>query len=602
MSSSPAPQPTNQPDSPDLRKKKVERLFEDLHQAQRELGFFSLEKLEQIAKDKGLHRSELHAIVSYYPHFYLEKQPEIKVRVCDDMSCHLRGSTAIHCSLKKEFERVLNDVTQKKMILEKVSCLGRCDQAPVFEINQCYYDGFTPDDAKTEVQKVLGGDAPETKSYAPASAKAMLEPSVKLHNDPYDGKGSYSALRYYAQKNSNSWETLLSELEAAKLRGMGGAGYPTHLKWRKVRASRSPEKYVICNADESEPGTIKDRFILTSLPHLVIEGTILAGLCVGAKQGYIYIRHEYHDQIDTLNEELQFCRDEKLIGNNVLGTGIEFNLDLIVSPGGYICGEETALLEAIEGRRAEPRNKPPYLADVGLWQQPTIVNNVETLAFAAGIAHRCSGWFTEWFTEWDDKRYVGRKFVGISGDVRKPGVYEVPLGITYHELIYGQQYGGGLLDDRGLIAFAPSGASSGYLPGHMADKLPMYWEPVQKADSIMGSCAVVVCGEGACMVDMTLNAVRFFRKESCGKCVPCRIGSEKLVEILDRWVKGKYRDADGKLVTELSDVLRNTSICALGQSVPVPVQSLVKHFPELIEEHAHQHCRAGVCFKGDGHE
>ena len=592
----------DQPDSHDARsrKRKVERLFQDLHDAQATTGFLSSEKLEEIAKGRGLYRSELHAIISYYPHFYREKQPEIKVRVCDDMSCHLRGSAALHCALQEKFEGVLKNTPKPKMVLEKVSCLGRCDQAPAFEINDCYYDGFSPEDAASEVQRVLDGAAPEEKSDAPAAARAMLlrSSTQPLENDPYAGKEPYSALRYYAPRKSDDWEALLSELETAKLRGMGGAGYPTHLKWRKVRNSSSIEKYVVCNADESEPGTIKDRFILTRLPHLVVEGTILAGLCVGAKQGYIYIRHEYHDQIARLREQLEFCREEKLIGANVLGTGRAFHLDLIVSPGGYICGEETAMLEAIEGRRAEPRNKPPFLADVGLWQQPTIVNNVETLAFAAGIAHRRAGWFTEW----GKNGFVGRKFVGISGDVRTPGIFEAPLGISYEELIYGRKYGGGLRDDRKLIAFAPSGASSGYLPAHMAEKLFMYWEPVNAVKSIMGSCAVVACGEGACMVDMTLNAVRFFRKESCGKCVPCRIGSEKLVEILDRWVQGKYREADSGLVTELSDVLQYTSICALGQSVPMPVQSLIKYFPDLIQEHAHQYCRAGVCFKGGSHE
>jgi NADH:ubiquinone oxidoreductase subunit F (NADH-binding)/NADH:ubiquinone oxidoreductase subunit E len=567
-------------------KVKVHRIFEELEEVQREFGFLPLEQLRKIAEHRELHLRDIHAIASYYPHFWLTKPARVRVKVCDDMTCHLRGAPALQRRLEQSFQ----GLSDKDLTLGKVSCLGRCDQAPVFEINDCYYDGLTLEEAVSEVQSTLDGQPPQWKSHSPAQAMLSSYSPRTLLSDPYGGQRPYSALRDYLREPH--WERLLAELEMASLRGMGGAGFPTHRKWARVRGADSKEKYVVCNADESEPGTIKDRFILTRLPHLVIEGMVLAGLCVRATQGYLYIRHEYQDQIAILRAELERCRRERLIGRNILGTELSFDLDLFVSPGGYICGEESALLEAIEGKRAEPRNRPPLVVDEGLWGKPTVVNNVETLAFAAGIAARCASWFTDHGAN----GFKGLKFVGISGDVQTPGIYEVPMGTTFYELI--ERYGGGLPPGRQLVAFAPSGPSSGFLPASKVN-LPLDWKTLDGEKSMLGSCAIVVCAEGTCMLDMALNAVRFYRNESCGKCVPCRIGSQRMVEILERWTRGSYQQTDLKLVEELSHAMKLASICGLGQILPAPIQSVLLHFKEEVNEHLdHRHCRAGVCFHG----
>ena len=327
------------------------------------------------------------------------------------------------------------------------------------------------------------------------------------------------------------------------------------------------------------------------LPYLVIEGMILAALVTGATKGYLYIRHEYEEPREVLQQELDRCYREGLLGKNILGSGRTFDLDIFVSPGGYICGEESALLEALEGKRAEPRNKPPFPGTNGLWNMPTVINNVETFTFAAAILARG----VEWHKAQGTNGAVGLKFVGISGDVVSPGVFEVPMGTLYRDLIF--RYAGGVADGRRLLAFAPSGPSSGYLPASMLD-LPLDFKAVAEAGSMVGSGAIVVCADHRCMLDMALNSVRFFRNESCGKCVPCRVGSQKLVSILSGWTCGEAKPGDRALCEELFQAMRMTSICGLGQIVHAPVSSVLQHFPEVIEDHlTRKRCAAGICFQ-----
>ena len=574
---------------------KTDGIYEELKDVQRKLGYLPAAELERIAHDRDLYLRDVHAIVSYYPHFRLQRPARVEVRVCDDMTCHLRGSRAVQQELERQFEKVPND----DLFIGNVSCLGRCDHAPAIAINDCYYDEVSSEQAVSAVHDTLDGHIRHDENRI-TSPLMLAKPSKKLEIDPYEGQRSYAALKDFVKAPKAKWDALLHEFEVAGLRGMGGAGFPTHKKWTRVRGWDCKEKYFVCNADESEPGTIKDRFILTHLSHLVIEGMILGGLCVGAERGYLYIRHEYKDQIAILKAELARCRQDRLIGENILDSGRSFHLELFVSPGGYICGEESALLEAIEGKRAEPRNRcpvpiPPLLVDQGLWGKPTVVNNVETLAFVAAIAVRGAAWFNHH----ERNGIRGLKFVGISGDVRQPGIYEVPMGIQYGNLIYDNEYGGGMRDGRELLAFAPSGPSSGYLPASMAADLSLDWTALQKADSMLGSCAIVVCSDRACMLDMALNAVRFYRNESCGKCVPCRIGSQQMVQILERWTRGEYQETDRNLVEELSHTLKHGSICGLGQILPAPIQSVLQHFPKEVNEHlVDRKCRAGVCFEG----
>ena len=553
-------------------------IFEQLKAIERQYGYLPAEQLEALSKKTQTPLYRLHGVASFYPHFHLTPPARAEVRVCGDMACHLHGA----CELRVGLERHFQAMSEKDVAIRHVSCLGRCDAAPAISINDQIYHGVTEPQAEALVRGALSG-------------KGLPEPPqeherVECALDPYARGEHYGAVRGLAQ--TRDWEGVFATLKASDLRGLGGAGFSTEMKWQMVRKAPGAEKYVVCNADESEPGTFKDRFVLTHLPHLVIEGMIVAGLVTGARRGILYIRHEYEAQKEILEEEIRRCEREGLLGPRVLGADLCFELEVFVSPGGYICGEESALLEAIEGKRAEPRNKPPFPGQQGLWNKPTVINNVETFANVPAILVRGA----DWHKAQGVGGATGLKFIGVSGHVRRPGVYEVPMGTPVSELIF--QHAGGLPDDRKLKAFAPSGPSSGYLPASMAD-VRLDFKSLAAAGSMLGSGALVVCAEPTCMLDMALNAVTFFRNESCGKCVPCRVGSQKMVEILTGWTQGRGSATDYGLVEELSDTLRLTSICGLGQVVPAPIASVIKHFRGEVEAHLlRRECPSGVCFAG----
>ena len=419
-------------------------------------------------------------------------------------------------------------------------------------------------------------------------SEAHREADVECASNPYAGGERYGAVRRLVE--SRGWNAALEALKAAGLRGLGGAGFPTEMKWQLVRQQPGTEKYIVCNADESEPGTFKDRFILTHLPFLVIEGMMIAGLITGARKGILYIRHEYEAQEHLCEQEIHRCYEAGLLGSKILGTDLAFDLEVFVSPGGYICGEESALLEAIEGKRAEPRNKPPFPGQQGLWNKPTVINNVETFAHVPQILVRG----VDWYKAQGVGGTAGLKFVGVSGDIERPGVYELPMGTPMSELIF--KKAGGVRGGKKLKAFAPSGPSSGYLPASMVD-VHLDFKSLADAGSMLGSGAVVVCAEGTCMLDMALSATEFFRNESCGKCVPCRVGSQKMVDILAGWSQGRGAADDMALIQELSQSMVLTSICGLGQVVPAPIGSVLKYFREEVEAHiTRRECPSGICF------
>jgi NADH:ubiquinone oxidoreductase subunit F (NADH-binding) len=503
-----------------------------------------------------------------------------EVRLCDDMSCHLNSS----CELRAELLRRFSGISPEDVQVKDVSCLGRCDQALAVAVNDEIHVHVNADKVEDLVRRALRGDHPNVEH--------PHENRVACASDPYRDGEKYGALRRFV--GSKDWDGLLATLKEAELKGMGGAGFPTSMKWDLVRKQADPVRYIVCNADESEPGTIKDRFILSHLPHLVIEGMALAGLVTSSKRGILYIRHEYPLQEEIFGEELRRCKKDGLIGKKILGSDLDFELEIFVSPGGYICGEESALIEAIEGHRAEPRNKPPFPGQMGLWQKPTVINNVETFANVPQILARG----VEWFKTAGVSGSRGLKFVGVSGQVEHPGVFEVPMGTSMSEVIFG--HAGGIRGGRKLKAFAPSGPSSGYLPASMVE-VKLDFKALADAGSMLGSGAIVVCDDTTCMLDMALNAVKFYRNESCGKCVPCRMGSQKMVEILTRWTQGGVSEsqfaADLKLVDDLSAAMSQTSICGLGQIVPAPVQSVLKHFRPEVEAHVMKgQCPSGICF------
>ena len=550
-------------------------MFNELRSIQHEFGYLPADQLQLLSKKIDVPVSQIHAAASFYPHFHLTPPPKAEVKICADMTCHLRGGD----QLKSQLEQSCRGRSASDVTIRDVSCLGRCDSAPAISINDRIYSGLAVPQAVGIVRDVLSG------GQLPPEPRERL--NVRIASDPYEGSPQYSVVRRLIE--TRDWAGIISTLKASGLRGMGGAGFPTGMKWEIVRNAPGEEHYIVCNADESEPGTIKDRFIMQTVPWLVIEGMIVAGLVTGSRKGILYIRHEYEEPREILQKEIDRCYREKLLGDRILGSDLNFDLEIFVSPGGYICGEESALLEAIEGKRAEPRNKPPFPGTNGLWNQPTVINNVETFTFATVILMRG----VDWFKAQGRNGAAGMKFVGISGDVNRPGIFEVPMGISYEELL--QNYAGGILDNRALLAFAPSGPSSGYLPASMTN-LPLDWNAVAAAGSMVGSGAIVVVGEGRCMLDMALNAVRFYRNESCGKCVPCRMGSQKMVEMLTGWTEGRSHDGDMRLLDDLSSAMKLTSICGLGQIVPAPIQSVLKHFPDVVNEHVRNHrCPAGVC-------
>jgi NADH:ubiquinone oxidoreductase subunit F (NADH-binding) len=449
-------------------------------------------------------------------------------------------------------------------------------------MNDHIYSSVTPQLALEMIAGATVGGLPSHPARKPRQ--------TGLQSDPYDGPSTYKAVQQFLEKRD--FNAVLTALKTSTLRGLGGAGFPTGMKWEIVRNAPGLKKYIVCNADESEPGTIKDRFIMENLPHLVIEGMIMAGLVTGATKGFIYIRHEYEEPREILQEEIQRCYREHILGQGILGSNLNFDLEIFVSPGGYICGEESALLEAMEGKRSEPRNKPPFPGTNGLWDAPTVINNVETFIFAAAILVKG----VEWYKAQGLNGVPGLKFVGISGDVVYPGVFEVAMGVSYRDLIF--KYAGGIPGGKTLMGFAPSGPSSGYLPASMLD-LPLDFKAVAEAGSMVGSGAIVVCSEARCMLDMAINSTQFFRNESCGKCVPCRVGSQKLVDLLSGWTKGQSGKDDLRVIDELFKAMKMTSICGLGQIIHAPLASILKHFPMVIDAHLKARaCPAGVCFRG----
>lgn len=551
-------------------------IFDELRAIQHQWGYLPADQLQALSKKMDLPLYKINSVADFYPHFYLKPQPKVICRVCTDMSCHLRGADALKAELKQRFAS-LNP--EKDIDIRDTSCLGQCDGAPAIFVNDEMYRNVTSAQAEALAFTALqGAELPKL----PAEKNG-----VQLASDPYKGTEKYGALRKLIQ--TRDWDGVIASLKAAGLVGMGGAGFMTGLKWELVRKAPGDTKYVVCNADESEPGTIKDRFIMQHMPHVVIEGMIIAGLVTGAKEGIFYIRHEYPAQEEILHHEIKRCYEEGLLGHNILGSGLVFDLELFVSPGGYICGEESALIEAIEGNRSEPRNKPPFPVTHGVWHKPTALNNVETFAHVPQILYNG----VDWYKAQGQGGAPGLKIVGVSGDVRKPGIFEIPMGLPASEVIL--KMAGGAPDGKKVKAYAPSGPSSGYLPASLLD-VRLDFKSMAAAGSMLGSGAIVVCAEGRCMLDMALNSIKFFRNESCGKCVPCRVGSQKMVDILTGWTLGKGTKADFQLVEELTDALKLASICGLGQFAHQPISSVLHHFREEVEAHVYQkRCPEGVC-------
>ncbi|MCY3555137.1 MAG: NADH-quinone oxidoreductase subunit NuoF [Gemmatimonadetes bacterium] len=537
-------------------------LIDDLREIQSRHGFLPEEELKSLSERKGIPLYEVHGVASFYPHFRLKPPPAASLRVCTDLSCHLHGA----CDVLETLRESVRYAGLDQWEVSGVSCLGQCDGAPAVSINGRSYRSMTGERLGRYVSR-LAADG----KIARQPIRRTIGPGCI---DPYEHPLAAESLKQWVSRGDT--EGLVQAVKDSGLRGMGGAGFPTGVKWDLVRKTESGVKYAICNADESEPGTFKDREILYHYPHLVIEGLILGGLAVGADKGYLFLRHEYDREREVLERAIKAFYSAGYLGGGLLGSAHSFHLEIFDSPGGYICGEETALLEAMEGKRAEPRNKPPFPGTHGLHGRPTLINNVETFAWVPAILQRGA----DWFRSRGVNGATGRKYVALSGHVNRPGVYEIPLGTRVCDLI--RDYGGGVAGGHELLAFSPGGTSSGFLPASMAD-IPLDFKPLADAGSMLGSGAVIVLAEGSDMADLARNAVTFFRNESCGKCVPCRTGTEHLVRLLDTILEGDARPDALEPVADVAEAMELTSICGLGQAAALPLTSVIKHFPSAFE-------------------
>jgi NADH:ubiquinone oxidoreductase subunit F (NADH-binding)/(2Fe-2S) ferredoxin len=384
-------------------------------------------------------------------------------------------------------------------------------------------------------------------------------------------------------------EQVSEEVLASGLRGRGGAGFPAAKKWQLARANPGDIKYVVCNADEGDPGAFMNRRVLEGDPHAVIEGMIIAGYAVGSSQGYIYCRAEYPLAVKTLNIAIKQAREFGFLGDNILGTDFSFDLEVRQGAGAFVCGEETALMASVEGRRGEPRPRPPFPAQSGLWQKPTSVNNVETYANVPQIILHGPAWFAQYGTE----RSKGTKTFALAGDVKHTGLIEVPFGITLREVIY--DVGGGIKDNKGFKAIQTGGPMGGCLSSQHLD-LPVDYESLTGAGSMMGSGGLVVMDDETCMVDIARFFMEFTQDESCGKCVPCRVGTRRILDILNDICEGRGKESDLTLLDELCKQIRTSSLCGLGQGAPTPVVTTLKYFRDEYEAHIKEkRCPAKVC-------
>jgi len=403
----------------------------------------------------------------------------------------------------------------------------------------------------------------------------------------YQKEGGYEALTKIIKENITP-EQIIDEVKASGLRGRGGAGFPTGLKWSFINRAAPIDKYVVCNSDEGEPGTCKDRDILRYNPHALIEGMIICGYAIGAKAGYNYIRGEFWEPYERFEQAIEEARKAGFLGKDILGSGFDFDLYSHLGGGAYICGEETALLESIEGKKGQPRFKPPFPAMFGLYGKPTVINNTETLASVPSII--TSG--GEWFKNLGVENSGGCKLFSVSGNVNKPGNFEVPMGTPFSELL---EMAGGVTEGRKLKAVIPGGSSAPVIPGGQMMDLTMDYDSIASAGSMLGSGAVIVMDDSNCMVKVLERMSYFYYEESCGQCTPCREGTGWLYRVVSRIENGKGQNSDLDLLDDVADKIAGKTICALGDAAAMPVSGMLKHFRDEFQYHIdHKKCMVNI--------
>ncbi len=477
-----------------------------------------------------------------------------------------------------------------------VGCMGLCSEGPLVSISTgALYQHVSAADAGAILDSFDGRPVeqllcPTDTPFFQRQKKIVLENSGAI--DPerieeYIARNGYRALVNALTEMKP--QQVISEITVSGLRGRGGAGYPTGLKWSTVAKAVGTQKYVVCNADEGDPGAFMDRSVLESDPHRVLEGMLIAAYAVGASEGYIYVRAEYPLAIKRLKTAIRQAERLGLLGTNICGTGFNLRIELRLGAGAFVCGEETALIASIEGKRGAPRPRPPYPAMEGLLGQPTLINNVETYANVPPILRNGGAWYAQIGTE----KSKGTKVFALAGRVRNTGLVEVPMGISLREMVF--EIGGGIPDGKEFKAVQTGGPSGGCLPSETLD-MPVEYESLARAGSIMGSGGMIVMDETSCMVDVAKYFMDFCMTESCGKCIPCRVGTYQMHRILSAITDMSATEQHLKMLEELCDLVKHTSLCGLGQSAPNPVLSTLKYFLAEYREHVCEHkCRACVC-------
>jgi bidirectional [NiFe] hydrogenase diaphorase subunit len=516
-----------------------------------------------------------------------------RVNVCVAAGCLSCQSQSVKDALDKE---VAQRGTKDHCQVKGVGCMGLCAEGPLVSTSSgVLYKKVEAGDGAAIIDSLEGSPVsrlvcPTDVPFFQRQQKIVLENSGVIDPDrieDYIAANGYAAL-IKALTEMTSRE-VVDEVTKSGLRGRGGAGYPTGLKWSTVSKSVGTQKYVICNADEGDPGAFMDRSVLESDPHRVLEGMLIAGYAVGATEAYIYVRAEYPLAIKRLRNAIRQAERVGLLGSEICGTRFSFKIDVRLGAGAFVCGEETALIASVEGKRGTPRPRPPYPAMEGLFGQPTLINNVETFANIAPIIRNGGEWYANIGTE----KSKGTKVFALAGRVENTGLVEVPMGISLREMVF--EIGGGIPDGRKFKAVQTGGPSGGCLPTECLD-MPVDYESLAKAGSIMGSGGMIVMDESSCMVDVAKYFMDFCMTESCGKCIPCRVGTYQMHRILTAIGNMTATEQDLKLLEELCDLLKHTSLCGLGQSAPNPVVSTLKSFAEEYRAHIQDRkCPAGVC-------
>jgi NADH:ubiquinone oxidoreductase subunit F (NADH-binding)/NADH:ubiquinone oxidoreductase subunit E len=524
------------------RPRRRDLLIEHLHLIQDRYGHLSAAHLAALAAEMRLALAEVYEVATFYAHFDVVKEgqtppPAVTVRVCDSLSCAMAGAERLLASLPQALGSEVRVV--------RAPCMGACDRAPVCAIGHVQVGAASLESVADAVRR-----RPHPRAYPTPKDFAA-----------YRAEGGYRLLGD-CTAGRRSREDLIKLVSEAGLRGLGGAGFPTGRKWSLVRAEPAPRMLAV-NADEGEPGTFKDRYYLERDPHRFIEGMLIAACVVEAVETYIYVRDEY--------PEIRLMLAEEIAKVEAAGLASHTRLHLRRGAGAYICGEESAMIESIEGKRGLPRHRPPYVAQVGLFGRPTLEQNVETLYWVRDIVEKGPAWFTAH----GRRERKGLRSFSVSGRVKNPGVKLAPAGITARELI--EEYCGGMAEGHVFKAYLPGGASGGILPASMADE-PLDFGTLEKYGCFVGSHAVVILSDRDDIKAVALNLMKFFEDESCGQCTPCRVGTEKAVKLMQQ---GPW---DAALLSELSDLMRDASICGLGQAAPNPLMCVLKYFPEELNK------------------